>query len=357
MHAWLRRGAALAGASAAAGTAAFTYAYAVEPLRIELERRTVHVANAQGRLPAAGLRILHLSDSHFKGGQAREREKIERIRKLTADLEYDLLIHTGDFIHKDAGLAEALELLAAVPAPRLGAYGVLGNHDYAHYAMQAALPRMWKTFARDEEARGWPAWTRPLRLPWFVQYVRSTPLDGRRSGYNDSEGLVRALEATGLTLLHNRGVHLFDPANDLDLYLAGVEDVCEASPSLESALDRLAAAPAHTPVLLLSHNPDILVDPRMKEVDVMLAGHTHGGQLVLPFWGPAHTQSRYLPRHEVSGYFRRGRTHVYISRGLGEGIPLRWNARPQITLLTLLPAAAEDEQQAMIPVMAGCHGQ
>ena len=347
---WLWRGAALAAASAAAGAAALTYAYAVEPLRIELEQRTIRVANAQGRIPAAGLRILHLSDSHFKGGQAREREKIERIRRLTAGIEYDLLIHTGDFIHMDGGLQNALDLLAVVPAPRLGAYGVLGNHDYAHYAMQAALPRMWKSFVIGEMAHGRPAWTRLLRLPWFIKYVRNTPLDGRRTGHNDSCGLLQTLESTGMTILHNRGVHLFDPQNDLDLYLAGVEDVCEASPHLDSALDRAAAASAHSPVLLLSHNPDILVDPRMADVDVMLAGHTHGGQLVLPLWGPAHTQSQYLPRHEVAGYFRRGRTHVYISRGLGEGIPLRWHARPQIALLTLLPAPAAGVKRAAAPV-------
>jgi predicted MPP superfamily phosphohydrolase len=352
---WLLRGAALGALSAVAGAAALTYAYAVEPMRMELEKRTVCVANAQGRLPAHGLRILHLSDSHFKGGQTREREKIARIRKLTAGLEYDLLIHTGDFIHKDAGLEYALELLAAVPRPRLGAYGVLGNHDYAHYAMQAALPRMWKSFVRNEIVRGWPVWTRPLRLPWFISYVRNTPLDGRRTGHNDSAALVRTLEAAGVTILHNRGVHLFEPENELDLYLAGVEDVCEASPHLESALTRAAAAAAHSPVVLLSHNPDILVDPRMGEVDVMLAGHTHGGQLVLPLWGPAHTQSQYLARHEVAGYFRRGRTHVYISRGLGEGIPLRWRARPQIALLTLQPGPSLEAERpaAPVPMTAG----
>jgi predicted MPP superfamily phosphohydrolase len=57
--------------------------------------------------------------------------------------------------------------------------------------------------------------------------------------------------------------------------------------------------------------------------------------LVLPFWGPAHTQSAYLTRANVSGHFRHGRTQFYISRGMGEGIPLRFNARPQLALITL----------------------
>jgi predicted MPP superfamily phosphohydrolase len=54
--------------------------------------------------------------------------------------------------------------------------------------------------------------------------------------------------------------------------------------------------------------------------------------------GAAHTQTEHLRRHEVSGYLRRGPTQVYITRGIGEGIPVRFGAAPQITLLTVLPA-------------------
>ena len=98
---------------------------------------------------------------------------------------------------------------------------------------------------------------------------------------------------------------------------------------------RCSAIPDGAPVVLLSHNPDIIASPQLPRVDVVLSGHTHGGQIVVPFWGPAHTQVEYLPRENVSGYFRQGRTHVYISRGLGEGIPLRFRAGPQITLIHL----------------------
>jgi hypothetical protein len=89
------------------------------------------------------------------------------------------------------------------------------------------------------------------------------------------------------------------------------------------------------PVVLLSHNPDILASPQIDRVDLVLAGHTHGGQIRLPLWGPAHTQTEHLARAEVSGYFQRGRTHVYITRGVGEGIPLRFGAGPQIALITV----------------------
>ena len=71
---------------------------------------------------------------------------------------------------------------------------------------------------------------------------------------------------------------------------------------------------------------------------MVLAGHTHGGQIVLPVIGALHTQTKHLRRREVAGYLRRGKTQVYITRGIGEGIPLRFGAAPQVTLLTLLPA-------------------
>lgn len=328
--------AALAAGSAVTAFAAglFAYSFFVEPQRIDLEELTLLIPNARGRLPVEGLRILHLSDSHFQGKGWREQPKINRIRRLTEGLDYDLLIHTGDFIHYDSGLETAMALLDVLPAPRLGRYAVLGNHDYAHYAMEEALPRMWKRWRGLEAEKGVPSWLWPARLPAFVRYVRHTPLDGRRSGHNDTGTLAFRLEEAGFHLLHNRSTRLTDPARTLDFVLAGVEDVTEADPRLEHTLDGI---PAETPLLLLSHNPDILSHPAIERVDVVLAGHTHGGQIVVPFWGPAHTQSWHLQRSQVAGYFRRGRTHVYITRGVGEGIPLRLNAPPQIALITLLP--------------------
>jgi hypothetical protein len=325
----------------AAGAATLAYAYWLEPRNVRLERVTVRLPGSAGRLPAGGLRILHLSDSHFQGRNGRERAKIDRIRWLTSGLEYDLLVHTGDFIHFDSGVENGLALIDAVPAPRLGAYAVLGNHDYAHYAMEQALPRMWKTFVREEREAGFPGWTAPLRFPWYVRYVRNTPLDGPRVGSNDTTGLMHRLEERGFSVLHNRAVRLQDAHSGLDMYLAGVEDVSEGRPRLGHTLDGIAAG---EPVVLLSHNPDIVASPQIGRVGLVISGHTHGGQIVLPLWGPAHTQSWHLKRSEVSGLFLRGTTHVYVSRGIGEGIPLRFNAAPQISLITLLPE--EDRGEA-----------
>ncbi|MBK8051386.1 MAG: metallophosphoesterase [Anaerolineales bacterium] len=330
-------GLALAGASTAALLG--VYAYAIEPLNIEFACVEMQI-NAPGRLPARGLRILQLADSHFCGGNrtARERKKIDRIRRLVDGLEYDLLIHTGDFIHYDSGLELVRELLAAVPAPRLGRYAVYGNHDYTHYNMLVTLPRMWRTFQNLETARNRGA--NPLgrvtlaasRLPRFVWYVRNTPLDGKPIGANDTDALSALLQEMDYQVLHNRSVHVIDPSLPLDIYLAGIDDLGQGTPHLA---DALAAIPAGEPAVLLSHNPDIIAHPALDRVDAVISGHTHGGQLQVPFWGPAHTQSAHLSRAQVSGQFSRGHTQFYVSRGIGEGIPLRFRTRPQVTLITL----------------------
>jgi predicted MPP superfamily phosphohydrolase len=335
---WWAGGALLAGGVTALGV--FTYAFQVEPLDIRLEQLTVRLPEAAGRLPKEGLRILHLSDSHFHGQKRTRRElaKIARVRALTAGLEYDLLIHTGDFIHFDSGLDNVLSLLDAVPRPRLGSFGVFGNHDYTHYAMEEALPRMWRTFHTQERQRDQER-SRPARLGaaatrWlrYVGYVRNTPLDGRRTGSNDADRLTTALTQWGMTILHNCSLHLTEPVHGLDIYLAGVDDVLEGRPRLGDSLQEI---PAGAPLILLSHNPDIIASPQLPRIDLVLSGHTHGGQIKVPLWGPAHTQVEFVPRRHVSGFFRQGRTQVYITRGLGEGIPLRFRARPQITLIEI----------------------
>ena len=322
----------------AAGAATLGYALLVEPQNIELERLDIRLPGAAGRLPKEGLRILHVSDSHFSGREWRERGKIERVKQLVRDVECDLLIHTGDVVHFDSGLPNVEALLDVLPTPRLGAYAVFGNHDYTHYNMKEALPRMWRTFAEEDAARSAAAdplqraYLKATRWLRYVQYVRNTPLDGLRIGSNDTDALTALLTRRGMHVLHNQVVHLQQPEHGLDLYLAGIDDVYEGRPRLGETLD---CVPQGAPVVLLSHNPDIIASPRLSRIDLVIGGHTHGGQLVLPLWGPAHTQSAYLTRSNVAGYFWHGRTQFYISRGMGEGIPLRFHAKPQIALLTL----------------------
>jgi predicted MPP superfamily phosphohydrolase len=241
-------------------------------------------------------------------------------------------------LHYDSGIENVFALLDALPEPRLGRYAVLGNHDYSHYAMHEALPNMWRKY-RDGERGGVHGNVGLLARPWemlrFGRYMRNTPVEVRRTGSNDVVHLTRELSRRGFRILHNQAErirHAPERRDGVDFYLAGVDDVLEGRPHLHDALE---GVPVDAPTILLSHNPDIIQSPRMGQVDLVLSGHTHGGQIVLPFWGPAHTQARYLERSDVAGYLRRGRTQVYISRGIGEGIPLRFAAKPQFALVTV----------------------
>ena len=333
-----QRGQLLGGMGLLLGMGAGLASHAIlrEPLHVSLDYLTVRLANGHGRLPAAGLRILHLSDTHFRGEHWREQPKIDCIRRACAGLDYDLLVHTGDFLHFNSGLPNVLALLDALPQPRLGGYAVLGNHDYATYSHNGMIGRAWGKFNELHASRNG---SRHTLRGWaesaveFADYFANSPLDLKRTGVNDIPALEQALATRGVAMLHNRYLRLTAP--DLDVYLAGVDDFTEGDPALDRAL---ADIPHDAPTILLSHNPDILLDAHIAQVDLVLAGHTHGGQIVLPILGAVHTQSEFLRRHEVSGYLRRGNTQVYITRGIGEGIPLRFGAAPQVTLITVLPA-------------------
>jgi hypothetical protein len=186
-------------------------------------------------------------------------------------------------------------------------------------------------------ARRRSSWFDVLRHSWqFMQYVWNVPFELERVSFNNIEKLTTALASRNIQVLHNRTIHLCQrpgQPDGVDLHLAGVDDVTEGTPDLCAVL---ADIPPGAPKILLSHHPDILEDPISRQLDLILSGHTHGGQIVLPWVGAAHTQSIHLSRHEAAGYLRRGNTQVYVSRGIGEGIPLRFGARPQITLLTVM---------------------
>ena len=330
----------LAGLGAGTGAALAGYAYWREPFDVRLDRLTLRLPNSRGRIPASGLRLLHLSDFHFGGAEPREGRKVARVRQVVAGLEYDLLIHTGDFLHYNTGMENVFALLDVLPTPRLGAFSVMGNHDYAVYKMSKAVGYTWRNFVAKESRRGAGNPTyRPLtrqenarRYLRFALHLLHNRIDGEPSGVNDVPRLRYELERRGMRVLHNCSVRL--QSGETDLFLAGVDDLQEGHPDLAAAF---AGVDDGAPLLLLSHNPDILQAPAAHRADLVLAGHTHGGQIVLPFLGAAHTQTDILSRADASGYMRLGDTQIYISRGLGEGIPLRFGAPPHLTLLTLLP--------------------
>ncbi|MCY3903738.1 MAG: metallophosphoesterase [Caldilineaceae bacterium] len=225
MAPWLAGFGAVAGAGAALGGYALLY----EPFDVRAERLTVRLMRDRRGLPDEGLRILHISDTHFRGADRRERAKIEQVRRATADAQFDLLIHTGDFLHNDEGLENVLALFDSIPRPRIGAFAVTGNHDHVVYEMRRALHYSWRTFwARGgkccDGATGKRALARRARLGSLLQFARyllNNRFDGEPSGVNDIAGLRRALEGRGVRFLDNRAVRL----EGTDAYVVGIEDL------------------------------------------------------------------------------------------------------------------------------------
>ena len=269
-------------AAAAAGAGSVGYAFALEPGWLAVERVTVRVPG----LPPAldGLTVAHLSDLHWGPytGQPEIRTAVEKANAFAADL----IVLTGDYVLQSAGYAApCAQELAALRAP-LGVFAIPGNHDY---------------------------WT-------------------------DIDVVTAQLRATRLTLLRNSSHRL--EVGGAPLWLAGVDDVWEQHHDLDAAL---AGVPLGEPILLLVHEPDFADQAAQSPhcVFLQLSGHSHGGQVNLPFYGPPILP--WLGRKYPAGLQTvAGSTlQVYTSRGVGViAPPLRFNCRPEVTLLTLAGAQA-----------------
>lgn len=296
---------ALAGA-ALAGVAGLAYA-AVEARQYTLRRVVVPVLPA-GHRP---LRVLHLSDLHLTPTQ---RDKVEWVRGLV-DLEPDLVVDTGDnMAHPDVlpTLLEALDPFLELP----GAF-VMGSNDY-----YAPVPKNPARYLYDD--------SRTRRLP-----PRELP----------AGELGAALREAGWKDLTNRRDVV--TADGRDLALVGVDD-----PHLDR--DRFPDAPAREPEadlrLGVAHAPyrRVLDAMHADGNDLVLAGHTHGGQLCVPFWGALTTNSD-LDTRRAKGLHGwpgarpdeprgGGSTWLHVSAGLGTSpyAPVRFACRPEATLLTLV---------------------
>jgi len=235
------------------------------------------------RLPGsfAGLRVALVTDPHL--GPFNSLEYIARAVDTVNALSPDLIAVGGDFVHgpdRRKQLDPCLHQLARLTAP-LGVFAVPGNHD--HYA----------------------------------------GIDRAR----------RAIRDAGLTDLTNTGAWL--QRGGCRLRLGGVDDLLCGDPRPD-----LAAGDAGPDdcCVLLSHNPEVaekLDDPRVR---LMLSGHMHGGQVVIPGIGYRCLPSLYGDKY-VSGLVHGPVAPVYVSRGVGViGLPIRFRCRPEVNLLRLMPS-------------------
>ena len=256
----------------AAGITQVARAALAEPYMLTVERHTI----ALRRLPRAldGFRIVHLSDIHHSPftGSGQVKQAIETANSL----EPDLIALTGDYVsHEKSYIAPCAELLGRLRA-RWGVYAVLGNHDH---------------------------WT-------------------------DAPLITDLFRLAGIRVLINEGMRF--EQKGAAFWLAGVDDTMVGQEDLPLAL---AGSRADEMKLLLAHNPVILRRAARAGVDLVLSGHTHGGQVA---WRSERSASGRPRRRLLKGLGRQGNTQIYVTRGLGTVVlPIRYGCPPEVSLLEL----------------------
>jgi predicted MPP superfamily phosphohydrolase len=218
-----------------------------------------------------GLTIAHLSDLHFT--ERVGKAFFREVVEVCNRLDPDLVCITGDLIDRETCLEWIPDTFGKLRS-RYGIYFVLGNHDL---------------------------------------YVNVTQL---RS----------LLEKNGLVDLGGRWLPI--KIRGTPLALGGNERPWFTSEALD------APPPPNMTRIVLAHTPDQFAWARRKDVDLVLAGHTHGGQIRIPPLGAIFTPCVAGVRY-ISGLYYVPPTIMHISRGLSGDIPVRWNCRPEISLLTL----------------------
>ncbi|MHB1295613.1 MAG: metallophosphoesterase [Anaerolineae bacterium] len=283
-------GAAVLGA-AAAGSGGALYITQVEPEWVEETHVDVPIAN----LPPAleGLRIALLGDIHL--GPYVEAAYVQNAASRVGALSPDLVVLCGDFVSESAAEADACAQALLPLQSRYGVYAILGNHDI---------------------------WTDP-------DYIQ------------------RTLNGVGIHVLRDEARQI--AIGNSRLWLLGIDDSGYSGftgsnpermkpywqPRVGAVQRLLASLPTEDPRILLIHNPDLNEWLAGERLDLALSGHTHGGQVRLPWIGAPLTPSCYGQKY-VSGLVQGPACPVYVNRGLGmKAPPVRFNCRPEITLLTL----------------------
>jgi predicted MPP superfamily phosphohydrolase len=259
------------------------YARHVEPVWLELNVHPIPVRD----LPPAfhGFRIVQMSDFH--GDHRVTSAYLSEAVELAQQQNGDVIALTGDFIHKGfAHIDRVAEILGRLRAPG-GVFAVLGNHDFS---VRNAL--------------------------------------GRRRYKDLHRAVAVALTDRGIRVLQNQTQALVRESGTL--YLTGVDDLWSRVCDLRQAC---AGAPADAPRVVLAHNPWTIQLLQEHRCDLMLSGHTHGGQVMLPVIGRVALGPK--GRRFAAGLYRVRDSWLYVNKGVGFGFPLRYRVRPEVAVFTL----------------------
>jgi predicted MPP superfamily phosphohydrolase len=255
-------------------SATSAYARLVEPYNYHVSQTDIFIRDLPERFE--GFRITQLTDVHHS--RILGLDQIRRVVELAQQTKPDLFALTGDYTTSYRRYIEpCAEALGALKAPE-GVWAVLGNHDH----------------------------------------------------YTDPELTTRALERNHIPVLNNANTSLRRGPDILQL--AGIDDWSWAGTNWPRAMHGLDSK---RPTVLLSHQPIVIDLAESQKIDLILSGHTHGGQINLPVIGaPARFVTKDLKY--AQGLFRRAETQLYVSSGTGViGLPVRFGVRPEIAVLRL----------------------
>jgi uncharacterized protein len=253
---------------------------------VVVRRRWIRVRTIDVPIPGLdaafdGYRIAQMSDLHIGGLWPRARTR--RWVRLAKRLDADLVALTGDYVTNGTAFHEDIADVLSELRGRDGALAILGNHDY----------------------------------------------------FGDGEMLVTRLRARGVVVLRNERVVLTRGKSTLSV--AGVDDTWTRRADVGRTLEGHVKG---APLVALAHDPRLFGELARAGAALVLAGHTHGGQLAVPFFATRYNLSTFSYRY-TAGTYREGTAMLYVNPGLGTtGPPLRLGVPPEITVFRLHPADA-----------------
>ncbi|MFO0945984.1 MAG: metallophosphoesterase [Planctomycetota bacterium] len=260
--------------------ARLSYSHFVEPVWLESNVLELPIPNLDPRLD--GLRVLQLTDFHLcnRVPASHIRQAIELGRRQKCDL----VALTGDYVHAGFRHVHAIaQLLSRLEAP-LGVFAVLGNHDYS---------------VRN------------------IMGVRRYPtLPGT---------ITHALQSAGIQVLRNESRML--EHHGAKVAVVGVADLWSRESDVTGAL---GGVDPDIPRIVLAHNPASVTQLSGMRCDLMLSGHTHGGQIQVPGLGPAMLSKSM--REYAAGLYKHDSGYLYVNKGIGFTVRFRFKVRPEIAV-------------------------
>ncbi len=291
----------------------------IEPSLLTVSRLTIPLPMLPKELE--GLKIVQFSDLHYSPHM--EKKFLEKVRRRIMQQKGDIIVFTGDLLsYSELVDTDILkEFLQSLSAP-LGCYAIFGNHDYSEYVSLASdgvvrkvtqhLPAIMRGFAR-----------------LFSFKDESSLSPEVLSPVAESRGLRELYTKAGFSVLHNETIQIGRGYQQINL--TGLGDVMAHQCDPDSAFARYN--PLFTGIVL-SHNPDSFAQLKNYPGDLILCGHTHGGQINIPYlWKRVTAIKNQLFK---SGLFHIASKFIYVNRGVGSPFPFRWFAPPEISCFTLV---------------------